>query len=200
MGNPTVTNLLAGGAVVWYAPVAEAVPADSVAAGTAWGGNWERFGFTKTPLSALYDFEELDMMVQEELTAVKRRKTAENMTLETTLAEVTSDYMALFTSGTATTTAAGASQVGKDELDVGGEFEIDEYAYGVEGTYTDASGNDFPVRVFIWKATAKLNGALEFGKEDYPGVPLQIKALVDASKSAGQKLFKLQRVTAAATG
>lgn len=199
MAAPVVTNILAGNAVVWYAPVGEAVPADSVTAGTTWGGNWARLGYTKAALSMLYEFDELDIMVEEELTAVDRRKTAENLTLETTLAEVTSAYLALLTSGTATTTAAGASQVGKDELTVGGESVIDKYAWGFEGTYTDSAGAAFPVRVFVWKGTAVVNGALEFSKADFPGVPLQIKALVDTSKSVGQKLFKLQRVTAVAT-
>lgn len=200
MADPVVANILAGGAVVWYAPEGESPPDEnSVGYGADWGGNWERVGYTKTPLTCAYEFDELDVMVMEHLAPVKRVKTAENLTLETTLAEIEADYLGLATSGTVTDTAPDVGQVGKEELNVGGEIDLDVYAWGFEGRYVDANGNEFPVRVFIWRGTAKLNGALEFGKEDYPGIPLQIKALADASKSKGEELFKFQRVTAAAT-
>jgi hypothetical protein len=203
MGDPVVANILAGGATVYYAPVGETVPDEnSVGVGQDWGGNWERVGYTKAPLSALYEFEEADVEVEEELTTIKRLRSKENLTLETTLAEVTADYLALATHGTVTVTAPGASQVGKEELDVGGEHVLDEYAWGFEGVYVDGSGDEFPVRLFIWRATAKINGALSFSKRsgEYPGIPLQVKALVDAGKTTGGKLFKFQRVTAEATG
>lgn len=199
MANPVVANLLRGPAVVWYAPVGEAPPADSVAAGVAWGGNWARLGYTKADLEAEYEAEEQEFEVYEELTPVDRNKTAENLTLETTLAEVTSAYLALGTEGTASTTAPGAGQVGKDELVQGGEAELTKRAWGFEGIYVDSAGTKRPVRVFIWKATSKLNGKLTFGKAASPGITLQIKALADTSKAVGQKLFKMQRVTAAAT-
>jgi len=202
MANPTATNILVGGAWVYYAPVGETPPADSVAYGTAWGGNWARVGFTKEPLSALYEDEQMGVGVEEALTDVKRVKTLENLTLETVLAEVTSTYMNLAVgAGTVTTTAAGAGQVGKDEYAVGGEILLDENAWGFEAMYVSATGVKFPVRVFVWKATSKLNGELAFSKKsgEYPGIALQIMALADTSQNEGLQLFKFQRVTAAAT-
>ena len=200
MGSPTVTNILHGPVIVYTAPVGESVPADSVAAGTAWGGNWARIGLTKAPLTAGYEFEEGEAMVEEALTAVKRWKTKEDLTLETTLAEITAEYLEMAWGGTNTTTAAGAGQVAKDELDLGGEATLEELAWGFEGIYTDSSGTEFPVRVFVHKATAKANGELEFGREsEFPGIPIQIKALADLGQSQGERLFKFQRVTAAAT-
>lgn len=194
-----VSDILHGPVAVWHAPVGETPPADSVAAGAVWGGNWAKFGFTKTPLSANYEFDELEIEVQEALTAIDRRKTRENFTLETTLAEMTAANLGLGSSGTVTTTAAGASQVGKEELEVGGDDALDQYAWGFEGTYIDDDGDEFPLRLFIWKGTAKTNGTLEFGREDYPGIPLQVKALADTSKDKGKQLYKFQRVTGAAT-
>lgn len=202
MPNPTVANILTGPVVVWYAPEGEAFPDEnSIDLGDAWGGNWARLGATNddTPLSCLYDFEEFDRKIMEALTAVKRAKSGEDLTLETTLAEITSDYMHLAMEGTVTETAAGAAQVGKDELDVGGDQDLTVRAWGFEGTYTDGSGNSFPVRVFIYRGTGKINGALEFAKDQSPGVPLQVKALADISQSVGEQLFKFQRVTAAMT-
>lgn len=199
MGNPTKANILFGKAVCYYAPEGEAPPADSVGEGVAWGGNWVRVGYTKTMLSALYEFDEGLLDVQEELTELDRFRIAEHLTLEVTLAELTSTYLGLGTSGTVTTTAPGSGQVGKDELTLGGEVEIDRYAWGFEGTYRNSSGTKFPVRVFVYIGQAKMNGALEFSKASYPGIPLQIKALPDTTKSVGNKLWKFQRVTAAAS-
>lgn len=194
-----IADILYGPVSIWYAPVGESLPADSVAVEADWGGNWKKIAYTKAPLSMNYEIDELEIMVEQELTAVKRVKTGERAMFETVLAEVTSAYLALATSGTATTTAAGAGQVGKDELVVGGGITLDEYAWGFEGQYVSSDGTFFPVRLFIYKATAMLNGALEHGKESYAGIPLQVKALVDTTKAKGSKLFKFQRVTVAAS-
>jgi hypothetical protein len=136
--------------------------------------------------------------VQEALTAVDRRKTKESLTLETVLAELTATNIGLTSSGTVTTTPAGAGQVGKEEVEVGGDPVLDKFIWGFEGTYVKDDGSAFPLRLFIWKGTAKMNGALEFGREDYPGIPIQVKALADTSKAKGRQLYKFQRVTAAA--
>lgn len=202
MGVPTVTNIIVGGATLWYAPVGEAIPDEtSVAFGGSWGGNWAKLGFTKAPLTLAYEREEADIEVEEALTAIKRVATKEDLTVETVLAELTSDYLGLATSVAAATTAAGAGQTGFDEIKVGGNIAIDEYAWGFEAEYITAAGVSHPVRLFIHKGTAMLNGQLEFSNRsgDYPGIPLQIKALVDSAKTKGEQLFHWQRVTAAAT-
>ena len=195
-----VADVIAGPITLWKSPVAEAVPDDDVIAGAAWGGNWVEVGYTEAPLSSNYDFVELELKSEQELAVMKRRKSAESLVMETVLLELTASKLAIVTSGTANTTAAAAAQVGKDELLVGGEYQIDEAQWGFEGTFTDSSGNSFPVRAFVWKATAKLNAAQEYSSTAWVGIPIQIKALVDTSKAVGQKLWKWQRVTAAATG
>ncbi len=194
-----VADILHGPVTVNYAPVGEALPADSVAAGEEWGGNWETFGMTKESLKCDYAFDELEIEVQEALTAVKRVKTKENLTLETVLAEITADNLSLAANGTVTKTSAGASQVGKEEVDVGGDPALAEFAWGFEGTYIDDDGNEFPVRFFLYKGTAKQNGAIEQGREVSPGIALQVKGLADTTKTKGSQLFKWQKVTAAAT-
>lgn len=200
MGSPVTTNILYGPVTLWKAPVGETVPADSVGAGVAWGGNWAKVGYTKAPLTMTYEDEQGEADVQEALTPVKRWKTKETVAFETVLAELTSEYLNLANgAGIVTTTAAGVGQVGKDEYEVGGESALDELAWGFEGTYVNSSGVSFPVRLFLFKATTKIGGETEFSKEEYPGISIQINALADMGKDMGKRLFKFQRVTAAAS-
>jgi hypothetical protein len=205
MGTPVVTNILKTGAVCWYAPVGESYPDEtSVAYGGDWGGNWARVGFTKEPLSWFYEDERHRINVEEELTAVKEVRITEETRLETVLSELTAAYFELARGGdpdNVSEVAAGAGQDGYEELEIGGEVDVEEYAWGFEGRYVDSDGAEFPLRVFVHKATAKLNGELTFSKkeDDYTGVPLMINALADTTQSDGAKLLKIQRVTAEAT-
>lgn len=194
------SDILISGARLFYAPVGETVPSEnSVDYGDAWGGNWVEVGYTNSPVAWNVKRDEYDVKAQQVIGTLKRVATNEEHTLETTLIEVTPAHLQLAIGGTASTTSAGAGQVGKDELVAGGEVLLDERAWGIEGMYVDSNGTAFPVRLFVWKATSVINGNLEFAKESEAGISLQIKALQDVSQSAGQQFVKLQRVTAAAT-
>lgn len=192
-----VADIFLGPVKIWRAAVGEAKPDETtIAFAEAWGGGWTVMGYTKTPTTMNYETEELDVLIQESLAPVKRRKTSENLTIEATLAELTAANMELAVGGTVVSTVAGAGQRAYEELEVGDEPVLEEYAYGLEGEYVDSAGASFPVRFFVHKATAKLGGALEFGKEDYPGITLQIKALADLTQTEGERLFVMQKVTA----
>lgn len=204
MGTPSVTNIDHSGAFLYVAPVGEANPDETtVAYGAAWGGNWERMGFTKAPLTMAYESEEFDIEVEEELAPVKRRRVKENLTLETVLAELMAEYLQLAASNqdSVTEVAAGASQDGYEETGLGGESILTEKKWGFEWLHVDADGNEQPARIFLHKGTATVNGSLEYSKKstDYPGVPIQVKGLADTSQSVGQKLILWQRVTAEKT-
>lgn len=204
MSDPVVENVLKTGAVLWYAPVGEAKPDEtSVAFGAAWGGNWTRVGFTKAPLVMAYTSEEHDVEVEEELAPIDRKRIKENLALETVLAELTAAYLQLAAANqdSVSTTAAGASQKGYEETGLGGEVTLQKYAWGFEGEFVNDNGDSEPVRMFIHKATAVLNGNLEFSQKstDNVGIPIQIKALADTDQSVGQKLALFQRVTEEAT-
>jgi hypothetical protein len=194
-----VSDILRGPVRVFYAAVGTALPADSTAHGASWGGSWTDIGYTMSSLAMKYDVEELDLEVEQHLAPIGRIKSSEQLTLETTLASITSANLALGIEGSATTTAAGTGQVAKDELVAGDDALMTERAWGFEGHLVDSTGATRPVRVLIYKATSTFNGELEFGKKVQPGIALQIKALVDPTQTAGQRLFKLQRVTGAAT-
>ncbi len=202
MGNPVVANIILGGARVWYAPVGETKPDEtSVAFGAAWGGNWARVGFTTAPLALGMEEERARIMVQEHLSKVKSRRIQEDCFLETRLGEMDLNYLVLALGGTVSTTAAGASQVGYDELQGGDIYTCPEYAWGFEGEYVDASGNSYPIRFFIHKGQAQLNGNLEWDNhgDAEVGIPLRIEAYTDPSQSAGQRLYIWQKVTDPAT-
>jgi len=184
--------------------VGETIPDEtSVALGAAWGGNWERVGYTDAPLTLIYESEEADIAVEEHLAPVKRRRISENLTAETVLAELTAEYLQLGAGDqdAVSTTAAGASQKGYEETGLGDEPIISEKSWGFECRHIDASGNEHPLRVFIHIGTGTLNGELTFSQkaEDKAGIPIQVKALVDPTQSVGQRLCLFQRVTAPAT-
>lgn len=195
-----VANIFTGPVVVWYAPAGETEPDENaVGLGDDWGGNWEHFGYTKTVTSLAHKRKDEEVKIEESLGAVKRFPVEEELTLETTLAELTADNLALGLGGTVADTAAGAAQVGMEELEGGDVLALTERAWGFEGIYTTSTGTQFPMRFFIWKGTAELNGKLDFGKAEYPGIPLQIKALEDMDRDAGERLYKFQKTLAAHT-
>lgn len=194
------SDIILSPATIYFAPVGETLPDETtVEYGDAWGGNWAQLGYTLAPLAVGYSREEYEVEVEQITLPIKRIKTKESVTLETTLAEVTAANLQLAIGGTVTTTAAGAGQRAFEELKAGGDTVLDEYAWGIEGLHQDAAGNRFPARLVIYKGTATLNGQLEFSKKKESGLPLQIKALADTGKAVGQQLLSFQRVTAEAT-
>jgi len=195
-----VADILTGPVKVYYAAVGTAIPArDTVAYGAAWTAPWTALGYTKEGLTVNYETEELEVMIQEALAAVKRVRTKESLTLESVLAELTGTNLALLVGQAKTTGAAGAGVVGYEELLVGGAWIIPEKAWGFEGLYTDTSGNSLPVRFYIFKGTARVNGELQFSKEEYPGIAFQVQMLEDPTGTRGARSFEFQKVTAPAT-
>ncbi len=191
-----VTDILLTPASVYYAPVGEALPADSLAYGAAWGGNWVNMGYTNTPVAMAYSNEKYAVMVEQVTPPVKRRITSEDLALEFTLVEMTGRNLALALNGTAEDTAAGAGQVAKTEVVMGGDSEVHEYTFGAEGEYVDADGGSFPVRLQIYKANITMNGNLEFSKSKESGLPVRVEAVADTARAVGEQLMIIQEVTA----
>ena len=200
MGAPNVFQIMKSNAVLWYNTVGQAVPDEtSVAPGAAWGGTWARLGATKEPLSCLYEDERSEVNVEEYLSPVHRFRISEKLSLETVLAELEADYMALMTGGTVSPTAAGGAQKAFDNLPVGNIAELDAYAFGFEGIHENVDGVELTLRIFIYRANAKLNGPLTFSKkeDDYTGVPILIEALSDSATPG--RLFVFEKVTGPTT-
>lgn len=196
----STSDIIVGPARVFYAPVGEALPDETtVAYGGDWAGNWVEIALTKTPFTMNRDVSTFEVMIEQSTLPVKRVITEEKVAFETTLAEFTGDNIQLGMSGTVTTTAAGASQVGFEELKAGGLASLDERTWAIEGEYKDASNVSFPIRLQVLRATSVLNGELTFGKADSAGIPLRIDSLGDLTQVVGEQLVIIQKVTAAAT-
>lgn len=194
------SDIIIGSAVLYRAAVGTALPdPNTVGYGADWGGDWTKFGLTNAPITANHEKETYDVMVEQSTLPVKRAVTDENFRIETALVEITASNLQSFMGGTVTTTPAGASQVGMEELVTGGEVQLQESTWAIEGLYQNDAGEQFPVRIQIYRATAVINGDLEFSKAKEVGIPLQINALADLSKSVGQQLILFQKITAAAT-
>lgn len=195
-----VTDILVTPATIYYAPVGEALPDEtSVGYGDAWGGNWVDLGYTLEPVSLSYETETFELEVEQITLPVRRVRTKETVMIETSLAEMTATNLALVVDGTATTTAAGVGQVGFDEILAGGSVDLSEYAWGFEGFRVTAANVRLPVRVFLYRGQAVLNGQLTFAKGAGVGIPIQIKALPDTTQTAGEQILVIHNVTAVAT-
>lgn len=201
MSDPNVFQIMKSNAVLWYSStIGEAVPdVDDEPAGAAWGGGWLRLGATKEPLSMLYEDERTNIDVEEFLASIQRYRTSEALTLETVLAEIDADYMALMTEGTVSVTPAAAGQKGYDDLPIGNIATLTPYAVGFEGINVNSSGAELTLRIFIYRANMKLGGELKFSKrdDDYTGVPITIEALSDSATPG--RLYVIQKVTAPAS-
>ncbi len=125
------------------------------------------------------------------------------MVVETVLSELTLGYLqkSAGEQDSVTSVSAAASQDGYEYTGLGGESVLTERKWGFEWRHIDAAGLDQPARCFVHKATTVINGNLEFSKksDDYPGIPIQIKALADTSQAVGQKFCRFERVTAEKT-
>ncbi len=192
-----VADILLSPAKIYYAAVGTALPdPNSIGYGTAWGGSWSDLGYTLTPISVGYSQEIFKLEVEQVTLPVKGLITMEEVTVETTLAEITAANMLLAFGGAVTTTAAGTAQVALEELKSGGSSSITYYAWGLEGLYVDSNNNQLPVRMLIYRGSAVLNGSLNFSKREAVGIPLQITAWADTTKTAGQQLWTFQKTTA----
>ncbi len=195
-----VSDIIISPATVYQAPVGTALPsADTVQYGTAWGGSWTAIGYTLTPVTLSYEQELFELGVEQITLPVKRLRQSEKATIETSMAEMTAANLALPTDGVVTTVAAGVSIRGKSTVEVGGQIAVTEKAWGFEGLLGVSGTIQLPVRVFFYKATAELNGKLEFSKKAAAGIPLIVRALADTSKVVGKQLMVVQLVTAKAT-
>lgn len=195
-----VTDILVTPATIYYAPVGETLPDEtSVGYGDAWGGNWVDLGYTLEPVSLSYETETFELEVEQITLPVRRVRTKETVMIETSLAEMTATNLALVVDGTATTTAAGVGQVGFDEILAGGSVDLSEYAWGFEGFRVTAANVRLPVRVFLYRGQAVLNGQLTFAKGAGVGIPIQIKALPDTTQDPGEQILVIHNVTAVAT-
>lgn len=182
----TVADVLLGPVWVYYAPVAEPLPAITAAGlvnyTDAPGGNWTYLGDTTTPLTLALDRSEYEVMTEQRSAPVRRIETRRVHTFETTLVEHDLINLGLAVGGTSTTSAATGTDAGYSEIAITSEAQsLPEYAWLFVGEYVDASGDSFARYWYVQKGDAELNGNLQYGKEQVGAIPLRIRELTPAS-------------------
>ena len=193
MNEPRVAQLVKAGAVLWYAPVGEPLPdVHTVEVGDDWGGNWRRVGYTSEPLRFLYTDEQLDIVVEEELAPINRFRIREGVEVRTTLAEFTGHSVGLAVDAPVTQHASGPAQKAFEEAALGGSVLLRKYTWGFETFWVDESGTRRAVRMFVYRATVRMEGDVVLSRRDesIPAVHISIKALADP-----RRLALFQRVT-----
>jgi hypothetical protein len=195
-----VADILQSPARIFYAAVGTALPsANTVGYGAAWTAPWVDLGYTLNPITVSYSKEIFKLSVEQVTLPIAGTTTDEEVTIETTLAEITAANLMLAFGGSIGTTAAGTAQVALEELKSGGSSALTYYAWGIEGLYVNASNVQLPVRILIYRGSAVLNGNMQFAKAAAVGIPLQITAWADTTKTAGQQLWTFQKTVAPKT-
>ena len=195
-------DVIVSEASVLYAPTGTTIPDETSVAWYDNGGTfsnwtgWTLLGYTTTPTTLGYSYDLFEVDVQQSTVPIKRRKTSESLVIGTTLAQFDGDILALVLGGTNTDTAAGASQKAFSQVVAGGDTNLSEYMFAIEGYRpSNSTGTKQPVRVFVYKATINVNGDIPFDKAGTTQIPVQINALADTSKAIGQQLVRIDIVT-----
>jgi hypothetical protein len=166
-----------------------------LAVGAAWPSGWVDAGLTLEPSKVTYSYDKLDIKVQQELGPVRRIRTAEDLMLESVLAQLSTGLLALAFAGETTTTAAATGVPGYETFTIGGKYNLPIRMWGLEGSYVDETNVERAIRVIIWQATSDAGGELSFARDAVAGIPLKLSALPDFTQPKGARLMKIIRVT-----
>lgn len=194
-------NVLVSYANVLYAPVGTALPDETTVEFDdyeSWSG-WTLLGYTTTPTTFSYSYETFDVEVQQSASPIKSSKIGETLTVSFTLAQFEGEILALVMDGASEDTAAGAGQKAFTEVKSGGDTELTEYAFAIEGYRTDSTGTKQPVRIFVHRGSLTMNGDIAFDKGGVTQIPCQVTALADSTKPVGEQLITAHIVTGPAT-
>lgn len=199
-GDWNVASVLKSNAICYHAPLGTAKPLDTVDFEEQWPDPWERVGVTNAELKLGYTFDEILLEVQEFTGPLDRSKDKERVMLETGLAQIEGRLMQIaYGGGKVTTVAAAAGVAGKDVFSIGGDSHLEKRIWAFEGVRVLEDGTEFPVRCYIWRATAVGGGEMSFSRSAYTGMPLKIGGLIDTTKPRGERFFSLERFTAQPT-
>jgi hypothetical protein len=193
--NPpaTMPKVMATAATLYRGPVGEPKPDETlIGYGEAWGGGWVNLGYTLEPLTFSLESVLVRVRVEQLLSAVRIFRRQEGLVLETVLAEMTSDNLAMALDGAIT--VGDGYQI----IEAGGNWVMSEYAWGFEGYRFSDAGEKLAVRFFVHKGIAVLRAPIRWGRGVATGIPLRIEAIADLTRSAGKQLVETHLVTAKA--
>lgn len=192
-------NVVVSPAWIWRAPTNVATfpdPNDTTVGDTTVWTNWTPIGYTLAPLTINRSAEEFGVDVQQSTVDVRRTLTGEEFTLSSEMAEISAANLALLLQGSVTTTAAGAAQVGYDQVDFGGSTTLVEYAWGVEWITVLADGTELASRLILYKGTVTMDGDMTLGEGEAASIPFSVTAVADSTQDAGEQIGYFQIATA----
>lgn len=201
MPSYAVSDIIVSHAALLYAATTASLPDETTVAFNSyasWTG-WTLLGYTNEPAVVTLDVETLALTVEQQLARVKEVVTSEALSIKSKLVQFDGALLAVLLRGANTNTAAGAGQKAYSEMTFGGNPQLSEYQFAIEGYRVDSAGTKQPVRIFVYKGVITAMGDVGFDKANMVGVPFEIHALADTSKSDGANLGKIHIVTAPAS-
>ncbi|TXH52445.1 MAG: hypothetical protein E6Q97_15980 [Desulfurellales bacterium] len=190
-----VADLLMTGARILYSNTGVSLPSET---SIAYGASWTSFtelGILLEELRVNYRPILTGISPQNALGNVKAYRTNEVLTAEGLLGDFTGANLALLTGGTNTTTAAGGAQKPYYNIVFGGQPAVTNKQWGFEGFRLDSSGNQQPIRFFIFNGSIRMNGPMRLNKEGKLGLPFIIEGYHDPTLTVGQQLGRIHIVT-----
>ena len=192
--NFSTSDILVTAANILYAPKGTALPDETTVAVNdfdSWPEGWVHLGYTASPARTNYTYDVFELGVEQSTSPAIQRKTNERAVTDIALSQFNGVNLALLTDGTATDTAAGASQKEYTKVVTGGSPNLKEYMFALEGYRpADSDGSAQPVRIFFYRGTIRMNGSIEFAKGAGTSLPAQITALTDSTKAVGAQLME----------
>ena len=183
-------------ATVWVSPLGTAHPDENLAYGADWSG-WTSVGWTSAALTLELSVDKSPKTVEQVPGSIGKIITSRELTLETTMAELTLTNLSKSWGGDVVTVAQGAGQPGYESLEITDNFCVSLMQWGFEGRFIDADcTTPLPIR-FVCVGDAESGGALEFARETQTGIPLRIEASYEQS-GGGYRLGTWLKVTSEA--
>lgn len=125
------SKVVKGPATLWLGPVGTAMPADTVAIGTAWTTPWAAIGATDTGVQTAWNPNTQDTMIEEQALPVSVDLVSADFSVTVALAEDTLENIKYaFGVGSIVTTAASTGIIGKKTLTLASA--LNPLALGIE--------------------------------------------------------------------
>jgi hypothetical protein len=168
--------------IVYSAPysASNALPADTVDYGTAWGSPWVNRGYTSGGLTLNLSVERGEIRVDQEFDPVFMPVTNRTVQLSCNLAQITPENYQLASGlGTLDTVAPTESARGHVDLKVTSEVQPLFASWGYDILQPDG----MPFRVFVPRGMATGSPQSQFTADNAATIALEITALVDTNRT-----------------
>ena len=199
--NYSSADILLTAGDILIAPLATALPSNTTVAYGAYASwvNWKHLGYTSVPLRITASSDLIELFVEQSTSPLKQKKDNERYVIDFSLSQFSDENLAILMAGTVTSTIAGPAQKALDKIAFGGSPNLVEYMLAIEGFRSDINNVSQPVRIFFYRGTIRLGGAVEFNKAGATVLPGQFTAQADSSKAKGIQIGEVQIITSAVT-